>query len=405
MLSPHDGGHRLSQGVRRHAAATRMARTGGAMSRRHFTFRLVLTALLLLLAFCLPALLPAGAAANGTLPEKAFISGVPFYQQIQAHGCGAAATQMVLDYCGPFVNQKAVYDAARTWHGSSLPDLARAGQFSAESYSAGDRFPAAEGWGYPGRPLGEAGFYYAATAPWLEQLKAIIAQGYPVICLTDWLPGVSGPHYRVVVGYDDTKGVLYINDPWAREFKQDSDYQGSADQNSSGDRQGTWAGVPWTYADFEAVWGLSSSSWGVPDLNYGAVFIAPWRVSIDAPASVTEDSSFTVQVTVTYPCPAPFAGSAFPQFPAAGATVQLSLPPGFRAAGGDVVNLGTLSAGQSETKTVTVTAGDTSRAVAIGATASGTISGSLGAWRTYPAYDYHDVIGGSGSVSVSVTAD
>ena len=120
-------------------------------------------------------------------------------------GCGAAATQMVLDYWGPFVNQKAIYDSARTFHGSSLPDLARAGQFSALSFSAGDRFPSSQGWGYPAARLRE--LLLRAAGPWLEQLKAVVAQGYPVICLTDWLPGVYGPHYRVVVGYNDAEGV------------------------------------------------------------------------------------------------------------------------------------------------------------------------------------------------------
>ncbi len=252
------------------------------MSRRPRKRILVLATVVLALALCLLAL---PGLAGATTPDAYLIDDVPFYQQIQSVGCGAAATQMVLDYWGPFVNQKSVYDAARTFHGSSLPDLARAGQFSALSYSAGDRYPAAEGWGYASRPLGYGGFYYAQPTPWLAQLKAVLAQGYPVICLTDWLPGVYGPHYRVAVGYDDAEGVIILNDPWGRELKGDFDYQGSGNQNAAYDRQGEFVGWKWSYADFLSVWKLPSDGWGVPGANYGAVLIAPWQVQVDAPSS------------------------------------------------------------------------------------------------------------------------
>jgi len=372
------------------------------MSRRPRKRVLALATLVLLLALCLLALPGAASAATAT-PDKYLIEGVPLYQQIQAVGCGAAATQMVLDYWGPFVDQKAVYDAARTFNGSSLPDLARAGQFSPLSYSAGDRFPAADGWGYPGRPLGYAGFYHASTTPWLEQLKAVVAQGFPVICLTDWLPGVYGPHYRVIVGYDDAEGVVILNDPWGREFKGDSDYQGSSNQKAAYDRQGQFVGWKWTYADFLTVWKLPSENWGVPGANYGAVLIAPWQVSVEAPAVVRAGARFTARVTATYPCPAPFATAGYPAFPAAEAKVQIALPQGFSVAGGSAVPLGTMTAGATKTVQITVVAGPKAGVFGIGATASGLVSGSLGVWRAFPAYAYEDAIGGSTSAAVSVT--
>jgi transposase len=308
---------------------------------------LKLAALFVALAVCLLAL-PATAAANS---GSVMIQNVPLYQQIDASGCGAAALQMVLYYWGPFVNQKNVYDAARTLHGSSLPDLARAGQFSSESFSAGDRFPMAEGYGYPSRSLGYAGFYYASTQSWLPQLKELVSAGYPVICLTDWLPGVYGPHYRLVVGYDDEKGVLYINDPWAREFKQDSDYQGSANQNSSGDRQGSYSGMAWSYDDFLAVWGLSTNPWGVPNLNYGAVVVAPWEVSVSAPDGVVDPGEeFTVTVDAAYPCPQPFLSGGFPTPTADAARVELSLPSGFSVVGSTAFAPSDLPAGSTGTE-------------------------------------------------------
>ena len=367
--------------------------------KQRFTYVVLLS---LLAAILLLSTVPLAAAAD--VPSKYLIENVPLYQQIQAVGCGAASLQMVLNYWGPFVNQKAVYDAARTSSGTSLPDVARGGQFSSLSFSAGIRFPAADGWGYPGRPLGYAGFYYAATTPWLGQLEAVVAQGYPVIVLTDWLPGISGPHYRVIVGYDDTRGVIILNDPWSREFKGDMDYQGSTNQNAAYDRQGKFAGWEWSYSDFLSVWKLSTAGWGIPGMNYGAALVAPWKLSISAPDSVAAGQTFPVKITITYPCPAPFGTGGFPTFPAANAGLKLTLPAGFGIVGGsDSVALGTMIAGQTKTVTVTLKAGTHSGDALLGATVSGLVSGSLNAWRDYPAYAYQDQIGGVGSANVSVT--
>jgi uncharacterized protein YvpB len=371
-----------------------------ARPSRGITFRVLVV--VMALAVCLLAL-PAAATASDNVPSKYLITDVPLYQQIQAVGCGAASLQMVLDYWGPFINQKSVYDAARTFSGTSLPDMARAGQFSSLSFSAGDRYPAADGWGYPGRPLGYAGFYYAQATPWLDQLKAVVAQGYPVAVLTDWLPGVYGPHYRVIVGYDDTRGVIILNDPWARELKGDMDYQGSTNQNAAYDRQGEFAGWEWTYADFLSVWKLSTERWGVPGLAYGAALVAPWKVSVNAPAAVAPGKTFPLGVTATYSCAAPFATGGFPTFPASDATVELTLPAGFRTVSGSTtVSLGTMAAGQTKSVTVAVVAGAKAGSFTVGATASGSVSGDLGVWRDFPAYSYTDRIGGDGAVTVRI---
>lgn len=376
---------------------------GGTMARRSSETTFKALVIVVALAACLLALPAAAAAASDSVPSKYLITGVPLYQQIQAVGCGAASLQMVLDYWGPFIDQKAVYDAARTFHGTSLPDMARAGQFSSLSYSAGDRFPSADGWGYPSRALGYAGFYYASGTPWLNGLKAVVAQGYPVAVLTDWLPGIYGPHYRVIVGYDDTRGVIILNDPWARELKGDMDYQGSTNQNAAYDRQGEFAGWEWTYEDFLSVWKLSTEPWGVPGMNYGAALIAPWRVSVKVPAAVAAGKTFPVSVTATYPCAGPFATAGFPTFPASDATIDLALPAGFSTVSGSTtVSLGTMAAGQTKSVTVVVVAAAKAGRSSIAATASGSVSGSLGAWRDFPAYSYTDRIGGEGAAVVTV---
>ena len=231
-----------------------------------------------------------------------------------------------MDYWGPFIDQREVYNAARTWQGTAVGDVGRAGQFSALSWPAGDNFPSVADWGYTERGLGYAGFIYGQSTPWLDKLKAVIAQGYPVVCLTDWLPGAYGPHYRVIVGYDDAKGVVYLNDPWCREFKGEIDCVGSFAPNESvqGDKSyGYWA---WSYSDFLAVWQLPGDGWGLPGYRYCAALIAPWKVQLSAGTAVNKGARFTVTANVTYPCVAPFGTGGFATFPATGTKVSIAVP-------------------------------------------------------------------------------
>ncbi len=353
-----------------------------------------------LVVLALPSL--AAAAGGGSIPSKYIIQNVPLWQQQQALGCGAAAAQMVMDYWGPFVDQREVYNAARTWQGTAVGDIARAGQFSNLSWPAGDNFPSVADWGYTERPLGYAGFSYGQSTPWLTQLKAVIAKGYPVVCLTDWLPGVSGPHYRVVVGYDDTKGVLYVNDPWCREFKGEIDGGGSyaPNENVNGDKAYNY--FEWTYSDWLAVWQLSADGWGLPGYRYCAVLIAPWKVAVSAPASVAKGAKFTVTANVTYPCVTPFGTGGFPAFPATGTKVSLAAPAGFTVLSSPTVSVGGLAAGSTAKVTFTVKAGTTAGAFSWAATAEGLASGSLAPWQKYDAYSYTDRIGGSGIGTITV---
>jgi uncharacterized protein YvpB len=212
-------------------------------------------------------------AATADLPESCIIEGVPLWQQLDAFSCGATSAQMVMDYWGPFVDQWEVVAAARTGRGkapdtargTAVPDVARAGQFSFMSESVGlvDGAPI---WGYSSRPLGYGAFYYGSdrALQWLDQLKAVVAAGYPVVCLTDWLPDVYGPHYRVVVGYDDAKGVIYFNDPWVREFRGEIGARGSFVQQKAAANPYTYGSMEWSYEDWLAVWDEPGDLWGQP---------------------------------------------------------------------------------------------------------------------------------------------
>jgi hypothetical protein len=348
-------------------------------------------------------LLPVVSAGQTTIPASYKVQGVPLYQQIDARGCGAGALQMVFDYYGPFINQMEIYDAARSG-GTALPDMARAAQFSSMSYTAGDRYEQGETQGYAERAVGYAGFYYASSTPWLPQLKSIVAQGYPVIVLVNWLPNVYGPHYRVVVGYDDTAGVLMMNDPWSREFKNDMGYQGSTSQSANTNAWDVDFGTfNMTYDDFLNIWALSTSDWGVPGLAYGAVFVTPWQVQITAPKVVAPGKVFTVSAKITYPCVAPFGSGSFPTFPASDLKMTLSVGSGLSVLGSPVMEpKGILSAAQQAKVSWTVRAGNTPGAYALDVDATGMVMGSLGPWHDYPAYSYQDMIGGAGSSNVAV---
>ena len=352
---------------------------------------------LLIALACLAVLLILPSVALATIPTSYQIKGVPYYSQLDSSGCGAASLEMVFGYWGPQINYKEIVDAACSDHGTALPNEARAGQFSWASYAEGYRYPGYEVNGYSARSLGYAAFYYASTTPWLDQLKAVIAQGYPVICLTDWLPGVSGPHYRVVTGYNDTTQMLTIEDayPWGCDTDPYIVPTGT-----------TWL---WPYKDFLSVWALSTDNWGVPGLNYGAVVVAPWKVVVKKPAAVHRNQTFRLKVQITYPCPAPFGDSAFPTFDAAGDCARVHLKAGITDVDGEGVepaygsgDLATLQAGETTTIYFHLRAGRRTGSFRLPVVASGTVSGSLAAWSGYPAYNYADRIGGSGSTVVRV---
>lgn len=238
-------------------------------------------------------------------------------------------------------------------------------------------------------------------------MKTIVSMGYPVIVLVWWAPGYEGgDHYRVVVGYDDAEGVLIINDGWSREFKVDSDYQGSTSQSANENALDTdFTGVKWTYEDFLDTWRCPTTRWGVSDLRYGGVFVAPWEVVISAPSDVAPGERFKVTATITYPCVGPFGSERFPTFTAE--DFQATLVPGvdFKVMKSpDASAIGSLSAGDTVELSWTLKAGDNEGAFSFDVLATGLVSGSLGEWKDYPAYDHTDLIGGSGSHFVTISS-
>jgi hypothetical protein len=338
--------------------------------------------------------------AGAAHPSKYLIKGVPQIPQLDYSGCGAAAMAMMFDYWGQRVDYKEVVDVVRSMaRGCSLMDAARAGQFSWKSAAPSDAYPGYQPTrGYVERKLGYGAFFYASTTEWFDQLKDVIAEGYPVQVLTDWTPDEYGPHYRTVVGYDDVKQVVYLNDPWP--------YGPWLDMY----KKPGYKGWTWPYADFLDVWAQTTDNWGLAGYQYGAVISVPWKVQVQAPRHVRRGEIFTVKVRATYRCPAPFGAgpeATFPTFPASDATAALVLPPGFSA--GDAakpLSDGTLDAAERSGWVVfKVKASRDAGTWRLGAQAAGTVSGSVPEWGNVywkAAYSYSDRIGGRDFVNVTV---
>ena len=99
----------------------------------------------------------------------------------------------------------------------------------------------------------------------------------------------------------------------------------------------------------------------------------------------------------------PFATGDWPAFPATATTIALSLPDGWSVQDdGTEAMIGELLAGESAAATFMVEASDEAGEFALGVTGSGLVSGSLEERAQFPAYDYTDLIGGSGEVTIVV---
>ena len=332
-------------------------------------------------------------------PKRFVIAPVPQVSQLDYTGCGAAALAMLFGQAGPPIDYMQVVDVVRSMaHGTSLLDMVRGAHFSEKSAAVSEAYPACQpAHGYGPRRLGYGAFFHAAREPWLDGLKDVIAQGIPVAVLTDWKPGETGPHYRVITGYDDDKGLLYLNDPWP--------YGTSLDRYRAAEGGG-WA---WPYTDFLAVWALSTADWGLPGgYRYGAVIATPWKVEVRAPATVQAGEALAVQVQATYTCPPPFGRGLFPAFPARDVRLEVAVPPGFTAMGPPVQvgGKGALRAGDATPPvTFRLRAPRAPGRAVITVTARGQVEGHVPDWgATYwrKAYDYRDVIGGQCAIAVTV---
>jgi hypothetical protein len=311
-----------------------------------------------------------------------FIVNVPWHEQLNALSCGPAALEIVFDCYGPDIDQKEIFNVARTSSvGTWTFDVERAGHFSYLSSAQGKFFPSVgPSSGFEERPLGYASFSYSSSRFWFDELKTLIDKDIPVIVLMKYTPSGGGGHYRVVIGYDDSQQVIYFCDPWGRDTNHLTDWSGL---------------VNWSYSDFERGWNYAEYGSVNP---YFGVAIMPWRVNLAVKGEATKGSVITVTAGIQYPCPRPFDNT---EYPGRDAKAQIVLPEGTTLlSGSGIVSLGTLKAGSGATVTWKVLCNMNAAGKVISVSAWGIVSGTVPAahWNGqtvyYPAYKYDDAIGG-----------
>ena len=314
---------------------------------------------------------PSGGSTTLTLiPEpvlpSAVLLNVPYHAQINDYDCGPAALEEVFNYYGPDVPQYQIMDVARTTssEGTYDIDLIRAAQFSNLSSTTESQAEELHPFsGYPSRSLGYAALDCYGMS--IEELKAVLAAGYPVIVLTTW-------HFRVAVGY--TSQYIIFQDP----------YYGSM--------------YEMTYAAFSADWDYSDH-WGL--------LVCPWQVEISNPHNVLPGDTFTVNATITYPEVYPFQYNSINTPEATSVNATLTLPSGLALAPSETAQKAcesTFGPGQSFTVSWQVqcqSVGDYS----IGIEAEGLVGGFMIAEPpTYPqSYTYEDRIGGTNQSILACT--
>lgn len=332
---------------------------------------------------------PAVSASTGVI-----LKGVPWYQQVNDWMCGPASLQIVFDFYGPYIDQREIgyaADCRPSDTGTNLSGMIRAGHYSDMSVID---YPNCKLVGYTGRGLGYAAFAYSSSEFWLDGLKALINQGYPVIVSGYWGYETSGNsntvpasspigHFRVVVGYDDTTREVIINDPWGRDMKNQGDNQGSMKDNPG--YNSDFTGIRFSYDYFQQLWSYNYKR------TYSGVFIAPWQVDISTSRTGTK---LKITATLTYPCPAPFDNS---KYPASDVQVGIDLPTGLTLAENEnaIKTIDALSAGKMVQVTWNVVASSRG-SFDVSVSAQGLVSGA------YAGIPYTDRTGGEATASIVV---
>jgi len=281
---------------------------------------------------------------------------------------------MVFAYYGPDILQVEIADVARTdsaYWGTYTEDMRRAGHFSNLSTSIGGEMSGSIS-GYSRRYLG-----YATFEQWdmtIEDVKALIDEGFPPILLM-WQDEfhVAG-HYRVAIGYNETH--IIFNDPWNKALW--------------GGRYGG-ANLALNYSTVLDLW---SYSW------YWGMVTCPWLITLSCPANVYRNETFMVTANITYPCPPPFSTY---DYPASFVNATIKLPEGLTLDSSENATkiIGDMQAGQSTAISWMVNA-DSSGMYPIMVEVEGRVVGSVFPNEVYPGYDYEDRIGGSGNCTVNV---
>lgn len=362
----------------------------------------ILSFVLMFLAVCILAV---RADETTGLPKAYRIADVPSHDQINGLSCGPAALEMLYDFWGEDIDQMAIIDVVRTSSiGTYTWDMVRAGYFSHVSRAQGRFFPKhAPRAGYPERPLGYVSFDHASESLWWTDLKRLIAQDIPVVLLMKYAPDDDTGHYRVMVGYDEEKELVYFMDPWGRDLNKIKNPDGT---------------ITWSMTDFEDAWNYTG--YGTEQPYWGAIMM-PWKVTIHTTGETTAGSMLEVTAEIAYPCQQPFDCAAYSAFHT---IAEIDLPPTMSLReDASSIDLGSLQAGESVSVTWRVKLNEEGSGSFIRVKATGLVSGNVpevnwmgnnvetkkeagnrggnnndnmgnkGNKNYYPAYDYTDEIG------------
>jgi hypothetical protein len=163
-------------------------------------------------------------------------------------------------------------------------------------------------------------------------------------------------------------------------------------------------GMEMSYADFELAWRCPTDTWGIEGLRYGAVVVVPWEVEVSVPSSASPGEEVAVEVSVAYPCPAPFGGNGFPVFTASDVVIQVAAADGNgRPFAEASMDMGALAARGTCSASFSFVLPSEACTVTFEALATGLVSGHLEAWKDYPAYDYCDRVGGRAASTTEVS--
>ena len=234
-------------------------------------------------------------------PSSYQIENIPYHRQITRYACGDASFEMVYHHYRQDLDQRAIIDVARTSFavGTNTFDLIRAAHFSSISSSPVNYFYPSQapsnGWKKT-IPRGMISFGYYSSQCWIEELKDIIAQGYPIIVLNHFSMTSPGGHFRVAMGYNESSITLL--DPWDRDWPRI---------------------ISFSNEEFcEEIWKIPEdySQYNITSPPYWGGFIAPLSVDLSFNA-LNESRGFDqkqfnfieVNSTISYPCPDPFCSS------------------------------------------------------------------------------------------------
>jgi len=369
-----------------------------------------------------------------SLGSAFYVPNIPYHRQVTEYACGDGSSEMVLNYYGSDIDQRAIIDVLRTSAdvGTLSDDIVRGARFSQFSSAPTVRpFPFPKeapqaGWN-KNRYFGCGGFLHRDTACWSDALQDVLAGGHPVILLMHYSdPSQQDGHFRVAFGYDEVADVFLLLDPWDRNNSDDSlpmRYRKTHPINRSHWPQGKHI-RPRSHSAFDdiqpRVVGYSAEElcalWDYSELNgnatnapfYGA-FVAPWQVALTYSENV--ERSMTITANVTYLCPEPFFPSADNSSTALNSTILLTLPSHMKLMDNKatlLVEMGDVSPQESQSVSWVVSVQDSltksDERSTISVHAYGLIQANVpDMWlddhTLYAAgYQYQDVIGGTASV-------